>query len=104
MEVALISTTKSRSRVETGRMFKVVMHNDDTTPMEVVIIILLSVFDKCYDDAVQLMLSAHLTGGTVVGIYPKKLATFKKEKAIRMAREAGYSDFSITLEEVKNEG
>lgn len=85
--------------LRTGKMSRIIMWNDDTTPMDAVVLILLKVFQKDYMEAVALMLSVHVQGKGVVEECPYKLARAKRIEAMRMARDLGYPDFKITVEE-----
>lgn len=82
-----------------GRMSKVVMWNDDTTSMDAVVAILLKVFEKDELEAIALMLAVHHQGKGVVEECPKKIARVHRIEAMRMARDLGYPDFKITVEE-----
>jgi len=93
------SNTRERTRVKNSypMMYMVIMHNDDFTTMEFVVKVLKSVFYK--DDALaeQLMLTVHRLGQAVVGIYTLDVASSKRDKAMRMAREEGFP-FKMTIE------
>ena len=54
--------TQERTRVKRPRMYKVLLHNDDYTPMEFVVMVLESVFHKSNPEAVQIMLNVHKKG------------------------------------------
>ncbi len=72
------------------RRFKAVMHNDDYTPMELVIVILESIFNKSSAQATRLMLDVHKKGKGVVGIYSREICETKCFHAMTMAKENGY--------------
>lgn len=98
--------TRERKRVTKKNIDKpnneyvVVMYNDDTTDMLAVTIILMSVFDYSRDSAVDLMLQIHNSDKCVVGIYTEKIAKAKRNLAIEMARNFGFSDFTVKVEQV----
>ena len=50
-------------------MFKVLLFNDDETPMEFVVDVIETVFGKARDDAIKIMLKAHEDGAAVCGVY-----------------------------------
>jgi ATP-dependent Clp protease adaptor protein ClpS len=50
-------------------MFKLLLLNDDETPMEFVVWVLETVFDKAHDDATKIMLQTHEDGIGVCGVY-----------------------------------
>lgn len=93
------SSTRSRTRqsIDYPRMYRVIMHNDDFTSMEFVVMVLRVVFRKDEADAEQLMLTVHKRGQATVGLYTLDVAMSKSQKAMRMAREQGFP-FRLTWE------
>ncbi len=89
---------KARVRAEWPKDFRVVFHNDDVTTMEFVVMVLRVVFFKEESEAEGLMLKVHRQGKATVGVYPRDIAVSKREKAAKMAKEAGYP-LRITCEE-----
>lgn len=81
---------QTRSRVKLPRPYQVLIYNDDFTPMDFVVDVLVQIFDKEQDAAVRLMLSVHEGSAAVVGVYPKDIAQTKASEAVRWAREEGY--------------
>ena len=81
---------KEHIKVKEPRHYQVVMHNDDFTTMDFVVMILTQVFFKSQTEAEALMLQVHHSDKAVVGIYSYDVATSKARKATKMAREAGY--------------
>jgi len=68
-------------------MYKVVILNDDYTPMEFVVHILESFFALNREKATQIMLSIHTTGAGVAGIFPRDIAETKSEQVNQYAQE-----------------
>ena len=81
---------KTRINIREPRHYRVVMHNDDFTPMDFVVEVLMQVFDKDEPTAVALMMSVHKGNYAVAGVYPRDLAQTKAAEAVRWAREEGY--------------
>ena len=71
-------------------MFKVILLNDDYTPMDFVVSILQNVFHKSPGDAESIMLSVHNNGSAVCGIYPYEIAETKVARVARLAADAGH--------------
>jgi ATP-dependent Clp protease adaptor protein ClpS len=63
-----IEPTSPRSAA-TAAMYKVLLLNDDETPMEFVVWILETLFEKTRDDAIKIMLKTHEDGIGVCGVY-----------------------------------
>jgi len=81
------AVAESEEKVEEPSLFKVLLHNDDYTTMEFVIMILVSIFNMPEDQAVQVMLNVHLGGVGVAGIYTYEVAEMKVAKTTALARE-----------------
>jgi ATP-dependent Clp protease adaptor protein ClpS len=81
---------KRRVRAERPPRFKVVLYNDDYTPMEFVVRLLESVFSKSPAESNQLMLRIHRSGSGVAGVYVLEIAETKVVTVHRMAEERGY--------------
>ncbi len=62
---------KTEIRLKQPKQYKVVMYNDDFTPMDVVVEILIDVFRKNYEEAVAIMMTVHKGQKAVVGVYCK---------------------------------
>jgi ATP-dependent Clp protease adaptor protein ClpS len=83
-----------KERVEIKRqdptLYAVVLLNDDYTPMQFVVDILESVFEKMPAEAHRIMMQVHLNGRGLAGIYPWEVAETKVETLASLAREAGH--------------
>lgn len=73
-------------RQDKPKMYSVVLHNDDFTPMEFVTILLSDVFNKNVDQAVQLMLKVHNEGKAVAGTYTRDVAETKQSQSMERAQ------------------
>jgi ATP-dependent Clp protease adaptor protein ClpS len=80
-------------------MFRVIIHNDDVTPMDFVVHVLTRIFMLLPPDAVRVMLTAHYRGEAVVQILPKSEAEKRINKAHFAAGVEGYPlHFSMEAE------
>lgn len=95
-ETATIS--RERTRLEPPNKYNVIMHNDDYTPMNFVVEVLVNIFQKSYDDATELMMYIHTHGDGIVGTYPKSIAEMKVLKTRDVAEKAHCDEFKITME------
>lgn len=71
-------------------LFKVVLLNDNYTPMEFVTDVLEQIFRKPPTEANQIMLHVHFRGAGVCGTYPYAIAESKVESVHKRARAEGY--------------
>ncbi len=85
--------------VREPRRYKVLLHNDDYTTMEFVVLVLVNVFRKTEKEATQIMLNVHNNGVGVCGEYTAEVAELKVSLVHRLAREHGYP-LKCSMEEV----
>lgn len=78
--------------VQTKRppFFKVVLLNDDYTPMDFVVFLLKDIFRKVHEEAVNIMLEIHHKGAGICGVYTRDVAETKAELAVTLARRNEY--------------
>lgn len=81
---------KTTDKFKEPGKYKVILCNDDVTPIEFVISILMSVFRHTENSAVDLTLKVHNTGSAVAGIYPYEISEQKKTDATNLARNQGW--------------
>ncbi len=81
------------------RLYKVLLLNDDFTPMDFVVGILEGVFYLSSEKAEAIMLAVHYQGRAVCGIYAKDVAQMKVDKVISLARVNEYPLQCIMEEE-----
>ena len=77
----------SRTKTKKPSMYKVIMLNDDYTPMEFVVHVLQKFFGRSSGEATQIMLNVHQRGVGVCGIYSFEIAESKAQKTIDYARK-----------------
>ena len=68
-------------------MYKVLLINDDYTPMEFVVFVLQKVFHLQLEQAIQLMLTVHTQGVGVVGVFSHEIAETKATQVLRLAKQ-----------------
>ena len=78
--------TRREEKTERAPMYKVLLLNDDYTPMEFVVAILEQVFRMQRDRAISLMLDVHRTGVGVAGVYVHEIAETKAAQVLAIAR------------------
>ncbi|MBW2495591.1 MAG: ATP-dependent Clp protease adaptor ClpS [Deltaproteobacteria bacterium] len=82
--------TQTRRKVARPERFKVLLYNDDYTPMEFVVRILESIFGKGPSAATQIMLQIHNSGMGVAGVYVLEVAETKVATVHTAAERQGY--------------
>jgi ATP-dependent Clp protease adaptor protein ClpS len=89
-DTGVITQTQTRTKLARPPLYKVLLHNDDFTPMEFVVALLETVFQKSDSDAMAIMLHAHTTGIAVAGVFAFEIAEAKVEKVDELSREGGF--------------
>ena len=79
--------TKTRTKTKTPSPYKVLMLNDDYTPMEFVVLCLQRFFQMGIEDATRVMLHVHQRGVGVCGIFPYEIAETKVAQVVDFARQ-----------------
>ena len=79
--------TKARPKTQRPSLYKVLLINDDYTPMEFVVIVLERFFGKDREDATRIMLHVHQKGVGVCGVYTFEVAETKVAQVIEFARQ-----------------
>ena len=90
--------TKTKPRVKRPNMYRVLLLNDDYTPMEFVVHVLIRFFNKNQEDATRIMLHVHQNGVGECGVYTYEIAEMKVERTTQMARAQEFP-LLCTLEE-----
>lgn len=82
-----VELAKSPVRVKPPAMYKVLLLNDDFTPMEFVVIVLQQFFSLDREQANRVMLKVHTEGKGVCGVYPKDVAATKVAQVMDFSRQ-----------------
>lgn len=81
---------KERTRTKKPPLYKVLLHNDDYTTKEFVVMILQSIFNKSEAEAVRIMMHVHNNGIGVAGVYTHEVAETKVAKTMNLAQAHEY--------------
>jgi ATP-dependent Clp protease adaptor protein ClpS len=79
--------TKTRPKTKRPSLYKVLLLNDDYTPMEFVILVLERFFNKGRDEATRIMLHVHHKGVGICGVYTYEVAETKVTQVMDFARQ-----------------
>lgn len=90
MSMKTILDPKTKPKLEHPKQYKVLLHNDDFTPMEFVVRVLGAVFQMSEPQAIELMLYVHHHGLGVCGIYSYEVAESKINQVHEMAEKKNY--------------
>ena len=82
--------TKERPKTAKPPLYKVLLHNDDYTTREFVVMVLSDVFRKSEREATQIMMHVHTNGVGVAGVYTHEVAETKIHKTTTLARRFEY--------------
>jgi len=81
------TVVKAKPKTKKPSMYKVLMLNDDYTPMEFVVHILERFFSKTRDEATRIMLHVHRRGVGICGVYTYEVAESKVTQVMDFARQ-----------------
>ena len=79
--------TKTKTKTQRPPMYKVMLLNDDYTPMEFVVHVLERFFGLNHAQAFEIMLTVHKTGAAIAGVYTRDVAETKAQEVMTYARE-----------------
>jgi ATP-dependent Clp protease adaptor protein ClpS len=82
--------TRTKTKVERPKLWKVILLNDDYTPREFVVMVLKAVFRMGEETAYAVMLTAHRRGACVIAVFTKDVAETKAKEATDLAKDKGY--------------
>ncbi len=78
---------KSRAKIKKPAMYKVLLLNDDYTPMEFVVHVLEQFFEKASEEAVRIMLHVHQKGVGIGGVFTYEVAETKVSSVMDFSRQ-----------------
>ncbi len=82
-----VQLSPKKVKTKPPSMFKVIILNDDYTPMEFVVDTIQRFFNKSFDEAKRIMLRIHTEGLGVCGIFPQDIAETKMNQVLNYAKE-----------------
>ena len=89
-EIDESTLTVEKIDLKLTQKYKVILHNDDYTPMDFVVMILESIFNKSHEDAIHIMLAVHQKGLGVCGTYTREVAEHKTQTVTNIAKQHEY--------------
>ncbi|GJL75720.1 ATP-dependent Clp protease adapter ClpS [Nitrosomonas sp.] len=85
-DLETVILTKDKSELKVPPMYKILLLNDDFTPMDFVVEVLKIFFSMDQEQAIQIMLKVHTEGAAVCGVYPSDIASTKVNQVVEFAR------------------
>jgi ATP-dependent Clp protease adaptor protein ClpS len=99
-DIEIIEKVEETIKVKIPNMYKVLLHNDDTTTFDFVIMVLIRIFHKSVEDAIEVTKAIHLEGQGIAGApYTREIAEEKTSEVNTFARVNGFP-LTATFEEV----
>lgn len=89
---------KIKQKISEPKRWKVVFLNDDTTPIDFVVKLLIDTFKHTQETAKQITLEIHNSGSGIAGVYSFEIAEAKAVEATQLARSSGFP-LGIKMEE-----
>lgn len=90
---------RETQKVEPPSLYRVVLLNDDFTPMEFVVMVIQEFFHKDQETATRIMLQVHMEGKGVCGVYTHDVAATKVDQVVEISRKSGHP-LQCMMEEV----
>ena len=83
----IVILTQGKNKLKPPPMYKILLLNDDFTPMEFVLDVLKIFFSMSQEQATRIMLKVHTEGVGVCGVYPSDIASTKVDQVVNFASE-----------------
>lgn len=93
------TATVTKTTIKLPSQWKVVMLNDDFTPMDFVVSVLTNIFDKTQEEARELMMAIHNTGRAVVLVTTLEVARQKVDDTMKLAKSYDFDKFKVIKEQ-----
>ena len=87
---------RSKTKTQRPKLWKVILLNDDYTPREFVVQVLMAVFRMNDSQAYRVMMTAHQKGACVIAVFTKDVADTKAKEATELGKAKGYPLFFTT--------
>jgi ATP-dependent Clp protease adaptor protein ClpS len=90
-EIEVIEKIDETIKVQVPKMYKVILHNDDTTTFEFVILVLTTIFHRNIEDAIEITKYIHVQGQGIAGSpFTREVAEEKTLETLSFSRANGY--------------
>jgi ATP-dependent Clp protease adaptor protein ClpS len=90
MTTSTSTETETKTSLKPVTRWRVVFHNDDFTPMDFVVAVLVRLYSKSMEDAELIAQSIHETGRGIAGVYSQEIAMQKASDTVKVAKANGH--------------
>lgn len=99
-ETEVVERVVEVTKIQPPKMYKVLLHNDDTTTFDFVILVLVQIFHRTVEDAIEITKAIHIDQTGIAGSpYTREIAEEKTVETIALARANGFP-LTATFEEL----
>lgn len=99
-EIDVVEKIDETTKVQVPKMYKVLLHNDNTTTFDFVIAVLVRIFHKSIEDAIEVTKAVHVNGHGIAGApYTREIAEEKTLETTGFSRANGFP-LVVTFEEL----
>lgn len=88
--MAFQNESQTKTKIFIPKIYRVILLNDDVTTMDFVVMILMEIFEKTRDEAINIMLHIHKNGSGICVSYIKEIAETKKDEVKMLAKKANF--------------
>ncbi len=85
-----LMVAEPKTKTKRPPMYKVILLNDDYTPMDFVVMVLEQIFRRSHTEAMNIMLEVHQKGAGLAGVYTRDVAETKVDQVVEYARINDY--------------
>ena len=82
-----VAGDEGKPKLKKPTLYRVILVNDDYTPMEFVVLVLQQFFHKRREEAVQIMLNVHTRGSGICGVFTAEIAETKVRQVLSFSRD-----------------
>ena len=86
----VVLESETREKIDKPHLWKILLHNDNYTTMDFVVVVLIAVFHKSEGEAIRIMYDVHRKGIGIVGAYTREIAETKVARVTEMAQQAQF--------------
>jgi ATP-dependent Clp protease adaptor protein ClpS len=99
-DTGILDKVESVTQIQEPKLYKVLLHNDDSTTFDFVIMVLVQIFHRNVEDAIEITKAIHVEGQGIAGSpYTREIAEEKALETLMFSRANGFP-LTATFEEL----